>query len=67
MKMINNDSQKFVRSTYYMREDIIEALRAIAYWDRKTIKEVVHDMALKYVQEYEAKNGEIKPVPERVV
>lgn len=67
MKTKSNENQKFVRSTYYMREDIIEALRAIAYWERKTLKEVVHDMTLRYVQDYEAKNGKIKPVPEREV
>lgn len=65
--MKSKDQQKFLRATYYMREDIIEKLREIAYWDRKTIKEVMHDMALKYVQEYETKNGELQSIPEREV
>ena len=53
------------RATFIVNEELLEKLKAIAYWDRKLIKEVV-DIALQdAVSKYEKKNGDIKPIPKK--
>ena len=47
------------RKTYLVNIEIAEKLEAIAYWDRKTIKEVVGEAIGGYVAAYEKKNGAI--------
>jgi len=57
--------EKETRATFIVNEDLLEKLKAIAYWDRKLIKEVV-DVALQSaVTKYEKKNGDIKPIPKK--
>jgi len=51
-----------VRATFIVREDLLEKLKAIAYWDRLLIKEVVNTALQEAVDKYEKKNGEIKPI-----
>ena len=40
-------------------------LKAIAYWDRVLIKDVVNTALQEAVVEYEKKNGDIKPIPKK--
>ena len=69
-KQITKSSQegtkdKETRATFIVNEDLLDKLKAIAYWDRKLIKEVV-DVALQdAVDKYEKKNGDIKPIPKK--
>lgn len=51
------------RATFIVKEDILEKLKAIAYWDRVLIKDVVNTALQETVAKYEKKNGEIKPKP----
>lgn len=51
-----------VRATFIVREDLLEKLKAIAYWDRLLIKEVVNTALQEAVDKYEKNNGEIKPI-----
>jgi hypothetical protein len=53
-----------IRATFIVDEDSLEKLRAISYWDRLTIKEVVQGAISSYLESYEKKNGKIKPKPE---
>lgn len=53
------------RATFIVNEDLLEKLKAIAYWDRSLIKEVVNNALLEAVVKYEKKNGDIKPVPKK--
>jgi len=39
--------------------------RAIAYWDRVLIKEVVNSALQEAVGRYEKKHGDIKPIPKK--
>ena len=48
------------RATLILREDIIEKYKAISYWDRVPLKEVVDDALSTFITLYEAKNGQIK-------
>ncbi len=53
------------RATFIVKEELLEKLKAIAYWDRKLIKEVVTSALEDAVAKYEKKNGEIKPIPKK--
>ena len=53
------------RATFIVREDLLDKLKALAYWDRKLIKEVVNDALQDAVDRYEKKNGDIKPAPKK--
>lgn len=56
---------KETRATFIVNEDLLEKLKAIAYWDRKLIKEVVDTALQDIVAKYEKKNGDIKPIPKK--
>jgi len=53
------------RATFIVKEELLEKLKAIAYWDRKLIKDVVASALEEAVNKYEKKNGEIKPIPKK--
>ncbi|PRY13739.1 hypothetical protein CLV24_105109 [Pontibacter ummariensis] len=53
------------RATFIVNEDLLEKCKAIAYWDRVLIKDVIGTALQEYVEKYEKKAGEIKPVPKK--
>lgn len=53
------------RATFIVNEDLLEKLKAIAYWDRVLIKDVVNNALEETVGKYEKKKGAIKPVPKK--
>ena len=53
------------RATFIVKEDLLEKLKAIAYWDRVLIKDVVNTALQETVAKYEKKNGDIKPIPKK--
>lgn len=53
------------RATFILNEDLLDKLKAVAYWDRVTIKQVVNTALEEYLSRYEKKNGEIKPSPKK--
>jgi hypothetical protein len=53
------------RATFIINEDLLEKLKAIAYWDRVLIKEVINSALQETVYKYEKKNGDIKPIPKK--
>jgi hypothetical protein len=69
-KEITKSSQKGTkenetRATFIINEELLEKLKAIAYWDRCLIKDVVNTALQDVVAKYEKKNGDIKPVPKK--
>ncbi len=48
----------WARATFIVREDYIDKLKAVAYWDRKQIKEVIDEALTAYLKE-----KKIKQVP----
>jgi len=50
------------RATFIVREDLLEKVKAIAYWDRVKIKDVMDAAMDKHIQAYEKKHGTVKPV-----
>ncbi len=53
------------RATFIINEELLDKLKAIAYWDRVLIKDVVNTALQETVSKYEKKNGDIKPIPKK--
>jgi hypothetical protein len=53
------------RATFIVNEDLLEKLKALAYWDRVLIKDVMNTALEEVVAKYESKNGVIKPIPKK--
>lgn len=53
--------EKETRATFIVNEDLLEKVKAVAYWERKLIKEVIDTALQEFVDKYEKKNGDIKP------
>ena len=57
--------EKETRATFIVNEELLDKLKAIAYWDRVLIKDVVNTALQDIVDKYEEKNGVIKPIPKK--
>lgn len=57
--------EKETRATFIVNEELLDKLKAIAYWDRVLIKDVVNTALQEIVAKYEKKNGDIKPIPKK--
>lgn len=53
------------RATFIINEELLDKLKAIAYWDRVLIKDVVNTALQETAAKYEKKNGDIKPIPKK--
>jgi hypothetical protein len=56
---------KETRATFIINETTLTKLKAIAYWDRVLIKDVINEALETHVKKYEKIKGEIKPTPGR--
>ena len=57
--------EKETRATFIVNEELLEKLKAIAYWDRVLIKDVINTALQETVAKYEKKSGAIKPIPKK--
>jgi hypothetical protein len=69
-KDVNKSSQEGTlegetRATFILGENLLDKVKAVAYWDRLKIKEVVNTALEEYLSRYEKKNGTIKPMPKK--
>lgn len=69
-KVITKSSQEGTkenetRATFIVKEDLLEKLKAVAYWDRVLIKDIVNTALQEVVAKYEKKNGTVKPIPKK--
>ncbi len=53
------------RATFIINEELLEKLKAIAYWDRVLIKDVINVALQETVSKYEKKNGVINSIPKK--
>jgi len=53
------------RATFIINEELLDKLKAIAYWDRLLIKDVINTALQETVAKYEKKSGAIKPIPKK--
>jgi len=51
------------RHTFYVQLKIIEKLKDIAFWERRTLKDVVNEAFDRYISKCEGKKG--RPYPRR--
>ena len=51
------------RATFIVNEELLEKLKAVAYWERRMIKEVIASALEETVAKYEEKNGPVKLIP----
>ena len=51
----------WTRATFIVREETVQQLKAVAYWDRKELKRVVEEAFRLYLEE-----KEIRPVPQNL-
>ncbi len=54
-----------LRATFIVKEKLLEKLKAIAYWDRKLIKDVIASALEETIDKYEKKNGPVKEIPNK--
>lgn len=52
--------QGWSRATFILKEDLIDKLKAVAYWERMTIKDVLQDALEEYF-----KDKNIQAIPQR--
>lgn len=57
--------EKETRATFIVNEDLLEKMKALAYWDRVLIKDIVNTAFEEHIARYEKKNGEIKEAPKK--
>jgi hypothetical protein len=57
--------ENYTRATFIVHEEVLDKLKAIAYWDRELIKDVVNRSLQETIQKYERRNGDIKPIPKQ--
>jgi hypothetical protein len=53
------------RATFIVKEELLDKLKAMAYWDRVLIKEVINKALQEAVDKHEKKSGEIKSIPKK--
>jgi hypothetical protein len=53
------------RATFIIDEELLDKLKAIVYWDRVLIKDVVNTALQETEAKYEKKNGDIKTIPKK--
>ena len=53
-------SNGWTRATFIVERDLTEKIKALAYWDRLTVKEVVHEAFTQYLQ-----GKTVKPIPKK--
>lgn len=54
---------EFRHTTYLVRKSYAEAIKNIAFWDRRDIYRVVDSALHSFIHEYEKDNDPIKPRP----
>lgn len=53
------------RATFIVNEELLEKLKAVAYWERRMIKQVIASALEETVAKYEKENGPVKLMPKK--
>lgn len=51
---------KTIRTTIFAKKTHMDAIKAIAFWERRTITDVLNESISMYIEKYKYENGEIK-------
>jgi hypothetical protein len=52
------------RATFIVKEELLEKIKGISYWDRIQIKDLINNILEEYLKNYEKQTGKIKNRPE---
>jgi hypothetical protein len=55
-------NETLIKTTVMIKMQHFNNLKAIAYWDRKTIKEILDESLSMYMEQYIKNNGDIKSI-----
>lgn len=53
------------RATFIVNEELLDKVKAMAYWERKQIKEIINLALLDAVAKYEREKGSIEKTPKK--
>ncbi|HJD59406.1 MAG TPA: hypothetical protein LFW20_01835 [Rickettsia endosymbiont of Omalisus fontisbellaquei] len=53
-------NERTIHASFVVNSSYVEKLKAISYWDRKKIKDVVNEAFKNYIELYEQENGPIQ-------
>ena len=53
-------SEGYMRKSYTVEKKVAEKIDAIAFWDRRQLKEVMQSAMSSYINAWEKKNGAVK-------
>jgi hypothetical protein len=53
------------RATFIVNEELLEKLKAIAYWERRLLKDIISTTLEEIIAKYEKKNGPVKLIPKK--
>ena len=53
------------RATFIVNEELLDKVKAMAYWERKQIKEIINQALLDAVAKYEREKGSIEKTPKK--
>lgn len=56
------NNNKSLSTHLVITSDKLHKIKAIAYWDRRTLKSIIDESLSLYIEEYEKKHGEIKEI-----
>lgn len=56
----NEIGSKEKRATFIVNIEHLESIKSIAFWERKTLKNVIHEALEKYISDYNKNNGEVE-------
>jgi hypothetical protein len=51
-----------VRATFIVHRSQVDSIKAIAYWSRSSIKDIIGEALSDYIAKYEKKNGKVEPI-----
>jgi hypothetical protein len=54
--------QGWTRATFIIKQELCDQLKALAYWDRRTVKEIIDEALSHYLE-----NKKIKAIPAKKV
>lgn len=53
------------RATFIVSEAQLDKVKAVAYWERLSIKDVIGGAITDYLDKYEKKHGKVKALPKK--
>ena len=55
----------YTRATFIVKEELLEKFKAVAYWQRTLIKDMINVALEDFLTKHEKAHGTIKPIPKR--